>query len=125
MNLSIDELLDFASSAGYTVEVMDDDELSAPDSPAVEDSILGTHEQSALDKQRASLQSYLDVVPYQCESLDFMQGKLEEIVSKICLCVETKNWLILTTWDGILQWYAQPFHDRKFITLAQFRQVGS
>ncbi|KAH9947705.1 ARM repeat-containing protein [Amylocystis lapponica] len=32
-----------------------------------------------------------------------MQLRLDEIVAKITICVETKNWLVLTTWDGMLQ----------------------
>lgn len=74
---------------------MEDDTMSISDS-------FGDTAES--DKQRASLQSYLDSVPYECESIEDMQAKLEDIVSKIVICAKSKNWLVLTTWDGILQW---------------------
>ncbi|CAL1696390.1 unnamed protein product [Somion occarium] len=79
---------------------MDDNEMSVPDSPV--DSGEASP-QSAFEKQRASLQTYLDSIPYDCESIDYMQDRLEEIVGKIIVCAQTKNWLVLTTWDGMLQ----------------------
>ena len=78
---------------------MDEDEFSVVDSPG---EIIDT---SAYDKQRASLQTYLDSLPYQCESIEDMQSRLEDIVEKIYICAKSKNWLILSTWDGMLQWY--------------------
>ena len=80
---------------------MDDDDVSVPDSPTSES---GTLSPDALERQRASLQSYLNQLPYECEPPEDMQAKLEYIVGRICICAETKNWLVLTTWDGMLQW---------------------
>ena len=60
---------------------------------------------SAFDKQRESLQTYINSVPYECESIEQMQEKLKFIVDKIFVCAKTRNWLVLTTWDGMLQWY--------------------
>ena len=88
----------YATSSG-----MDEDDISVPDSPSSES---GTPYPDALEKQRASLQSYLNALPYKCESPEEMQAKLEHIVGRIAICAETKNWLVLTTWDGMLQWYA-------------------
>ncbi|EJF66455.1 ARM repeat-containing protein [Dichomitus squalens LYAD-421 SS1] len=79
---------------------MDDDDVSVPDSPSSES---GTFSPDALERQRASLQSYLNQLPYECEAPEEMQAKLEHIVGRICVCAETKNWLVLTTWDGMLQ----------------------
>ena len=62
-------------------------------------------EQSSMEKQRASLQIYLDSLPYECETVEEMQARLEEIVQKMYICARTKNWLVLSTWDGMLQWY--------------------
>jgi proteasome activator subunit 4 len=59
----------------------------------------------AYDKQRASLQTYLDSLPYVCETVEDMQGRLERIVEKIYICAKSQNWLVLSTWDGMLQWY--------------------
>ena len=60
-------------------------------------------ELSAMEKQRAALQTYLESLPYQCETVEEMQARLEEIVQKIYICAKTKNWLILDEWDGMLQ----------------------
>jgi len=81
---------------------MDDEDFSLPDSPVWESGSMSPG-QTALEKQKMSLQTYLDSLPYECESVDEMQAKLEHIVAMICMCAETKNWLVLTTWDGMLQ----------------------
>lgn len=75
---------------------MDDDTVS--ESP-------GDTSELSLEQQKSHLQSYLDSLPYECESCEDMQAKLEDIVSKIFICAKAKNWLVLTTWDGMLQWY--------------------
>ena len=90
-------------SSYATLLGMDEDDISVPDSPSSES---GTLSPDALERQRASLQSYLNALPYECESPEEMQAKLEHIVGRICVCAETKNWLVLTTWDGMLQWCA-------------------
>lgn len=82
---------------------MDDDEMSVPDSP-LESGEMSPRQAATSDRQRATLQSYLDSLPYECESVEDMQAQLEYIVGKIAICAKTKNWLVLTTWDGALQW---------------------
>lgn len=62
-------------------------------------------ELSAYERQHASLKIYLNSLPYECESTEEMQEKLEQIVGKIFVCAKAKNWLVLSTWDGMLQWY--------------------
>lgn len=84
------------------LDMDDDDTMSLSESPAESGAL--TPDQTALEKQFASLQSYLKSVPYDCESNDVMQAKLEAIVAKIFVCARAKNWLVLTTWDGMLQW---------------------
>jgi hypothetical protein len=83
---------------------MEDDEMSILDSP-LESGEMSPRQSAAIDKQRANLQTYLDALPYQCESVEEMQVQLEYIVGKIAVCVKSRNWLVLTTWDGLLQWY--------------------
>jgi proteasome activator subunit 4 len=83
---------------------MDNDELSLSDSPAPEIA----SDDAQYDAQLLSLQTYIDSVPYACESVEEMHAKLEEIVGKIVICIEAKNWLVLTTWDGLLQWQVIP-----------------
>lgn len=78
---------------------MEDDEIS------VADSMGELADLSAYDKQRASLQTYLNALPYECEAVDDMQARLEKIAEKIYVCASSKNWLVLSTWDGMLQWY--------------------
>ena len=78
---------------------MDDDDIYQIDSTG------DLSEQSEMEEQLASLQTYLDSLPYECETVEEMQARLEEIVQKIYICARTKNWLVLSTWDGLLQWY--------------------
>ena len=85
-------------------DIMDEDEMSVPDSP-LESGEMSPRQPAAMDRQRQNLQTYLDALPYQCESVEEMQAHLEHIVGKIAVCVKSKNWLVLTTWDGVLQWY--------------------
>lgn len=62
-------------------------------------------ETSSYDKQKAMLTTYLDSLPYPTESVDEMTKVLEDIVGKILICVQTRNFLVLCQWDGLLQWY--------------------
>jgi proteasome activator subunit 4 len=78
---------------------MDDDDIFQIDSAGE------LTEQSEMEEQVASLQTYLNSLPYECETVEEMQARLEEIVQKIYICARTKNWLVLGTWDGLLQWY--------------------
>lgn len=93
--------------SGSSAFTMDGGDISIPDSPILESGIISPDdtEQSILEKQRATLQTYLDSVPYECESIEEMQDKLEHIVSKIYICAKTCDWLALTSWDGLLQWW--------------------
>ncbi|KAG6910583.1 hypothetical protein DXG01_009534 [Tephrocybe rancida] len=77
--------------------IMEDDGFSITDTP-IESVSLSEHE-----KQLASLQTYLGSVPYDTESVDEMHQKLEEIVGKIFIAAKAQNWLVLSTWDGMLQ----------------------
>ncbi|KAJ3843176.1 hypothetical protein F5878DRAFT_605646 [Lentinula raphanica] len=77
---------------------MEDDDMSFSDTPA-EDVI----DPSSYDTQMRSLQSYLNSVPYECETPEYMQARLEEIVGKITVCAQTQNWHVMTVWDKMLQ----------------------
>jgi proteasome activator subunit 4 len=86
--------------------VMDEEDISTTtDSPTIETPDL-SREQATIVKQRASLQTYLSSLPYNAESEEDMQARLEFILSRIIICAEAKNWLVLATWDGVLQWCA-------------------
>ena len=95
---------DNSSPPHYLVGKMDDDDMSVPDSPLESGDMSPTRQSDNVDKSRAVLQTYLDSLPYKCETIEEMQAHLEEIVSKITICAKSKNWLVLTTWDGALQW---------------------
>lgn len=83
--------------------VMEEEDIStAPDSPSIECADL-SREEAAIEKQRASLQTYLASLPYDAESEDEMRSRLEFILGRITICAEAKNWLVLATWDGVLQ----------------------
>lgn len=88
----------------HNATVMDEEDMSVPDSP-LESGSMSPRQGATTDKQRATLQSYLDALPYKCETVEEMQANLEYIVGKIVVCAKSKNWLVLTTWDGALQWY--------------------
>lgn len=77
---------------------IEDDDLSVADTPA------DVTNPNAYERQLTSLQTYLNALPYKCESVAYMQAKLEEIIEKLFICAKSKNWPILATWDGILQW---------------------
>lgn len=64
----------------------------------VDDSVEG-------DNDYAAFQTYLDAAPYPCESPQEMLAKLEQIISKMHVCIRAKNWLVLSTWDGVLEWF--------------------
>lgn len=76
----------------------DDDDLFVIDTPGE------TTDAAAYEKQIASLHTYLNALPYNCESVEDMQDRLEDIMEKVYVCAKTKNWTVLTTWDGMLQW---------------------
>jgi proteasome activator subunit 4 len=114
------DLNDYLSESEDGIDMSDDESINEPGG----DHILSP-EQSAFEKQHASLQIYLNSVPYECETVEEMQAKLEDIVGKIMICAEAKNWLLLTTWDGMLQWsvLALPHHwiiNNNYITVAGF-----
>ena len=101
-NNLLPEWLSSASSNHSNSFIMDGDELSVPDTPET-DFGSSSPEESAMDRQLAILQTHLDSLPYRCESVEEMQVKLEFIVLRIDVCVRSKNWTVLTTWDSMLQ----------------------
>jgi proteasome activator subunit 4 len=68
------------------------------------DDIDSSWEGDTLDNQLATLKTYLNHIPYQCESLQEMNAKLEEIIGKIAICAKSRNWYLLTQWDTLLSW---------------------
>jgi proteasome activator subunit 4 len=80
---------------------MDDDGDSGAATPVLEGDDV---EEASYDKQLQSLRTYLDALPYPCETPEQMHAALERIVGRIAVCARTKNWLVQGTWDGLLQW---------------------
>jgi hypothetical protein len=108
-SFDMSQLLD-PSSVSYlhvlnSFDMEEEDISTAPDSPTIENADL-SREQATIVKQRASLQTYLSSLPYNAESEQDMQALLEYILGRIIICAEAKNWLVLATWDGVLQWCA-------------------
>ncbi|KAJ6519492.1 hypothetical protein C8R45DRAFT_852433 [Mycena sanguinolenta] len=56
-----------------------------------------------VDNDYATFQTYLDAAPYPCESPQEMLVKLEQIIAKMHVCIQAKNWPVLSTWDGVLE----------------------
>ncbi|TFK57500.1 ARM repeat-containing protein [Heliocybe sulcata] len=79
---------------------MEDEDMYSSGTPSIDTPEV---DEGAYDQQLASLRTYLKSVPYECEAVEDMQAKLEYIVGRIAVCAKTKNWLVLTTWDGMLQ----------------------
>ena len=104
--MSISELLtksnDSLDLVKSLLESMQSDKMDDDDS--IIDTPGETADAAAYEKQLASLQTYLNALPYACESVEDMQDRLEGIIEKLYICVKTKNWTVLTTWDGMLQW---------------------
>jgi proteasome activator subunit 4 len=98
-------ILSRASNHAVVTFIMEEEDISTPDTPSIEGVDL-SREEAVIEKQRASLQTYLASLPYDAESEDEMRSRLEFILGRIVICAEAKNWLVLATWDGVLQWCA-------------------
>ena len=118
-------ILDHLASLGFSPQrpyKMDDDDLSGLETPPEIDSPSVV--QGQMEKQLESLKSYLDALPYECETPEEMQTKLEFIVGKIDVCVRSKNWSLIPNWSHLLHWCVIPTvcpcgaHSTKFITVA-------
>ena len=87
-----------------------DEDASILDSLSLDSDSSELPGENTIEKQRATLQTYLNSLPYECESEEEMNQALEFIVGRIAICAEAKSWLVLTTWDTILQWFVLPVH---------------
>ncbi|KAG9314593.1 hypothetical protein JVU11DRAFT_5396 [Chiua virens] len=107
LDLSYPSIVAEVGSGSFSIHGvdMDEDDIDVLDSPAEETPLAPN--QSPYEKQCANLAVHLDALPYKCESLQEMQGKLEHIISKIIICAESKNWTALTAWDALLQCWLQ------------------
>lgn len=101
-------ILDFLASLGFPrrLDRMEDDDFSGLETPPEIDSPSAA--QGQMEKQLESLKSYLDALPYECETPEEMQTKLEFIVGKIDVCVRSKNWSVLPNWSHLLHWCVTP-----------------
>ena len=117
-----DHVASLASSLlGQRLTKMEDDDFSGLETPAEIDS--PTVAQGQMEKQLESLKIYLDSLPYECESPEEMQTKLEFIVGKIDVCVRSKNWSLVPNWSQLLHWYVTQL-SRLQRSLLQFLLVG-
>lgn len=91
----------------HSPATMESDDISFADTPAED-----VNDPNSLEMQNFSLQTYLKSVPYETESTEYMQAKLEEIVGKIAVSAKAQNWHVLTVWDKMLQWYVWFFYFR-------------
>ena len=98
-----DYIVSFASALADQLGSMEDDDLSGLETPLEIDS--STAVQGQMERQMESLKTYIDSLPYECESLEEMHAKLEFILGKIDVCVRSKNWSLVPNWSHILHWY--------------------
>ena len=78
------------------------DEFSpASDTPSVLDDSTDDGREEA--KQLKSLESYVNSLPYTCETQEEMDVKLNLIVERLVICAKTANWAAMIGWDSSLQ----------------------
>jgi len=107
--------LDFLSSLGFSLkqsDLMDDDDLSGLETPQETELPLTT--QGRMEKQLESLKGYLDALPYECETPEEMQTKLEFIIGKIDVSVRSKYWSLVPSWSQMLHWCVTPTPATRF-----------
>lgn len=98
-----DYIASFASSiAQHLALKMEDDDFGLETPPEID---TPSAAQGLMEKQLDSLKTYLDSLPYECESPEEMQTKLEFIIGKIDVCVRSKNWSLVPNWSHLLHWY--------------------
>ena len=106
METDFNPILDSPFFFGFSLgplDKMDDDDFFGLETPPEIDSPSAA--QGQMEKQLESLKSYLDALPYECETPEEMQTKLEFIIGKIDICVRSKNWSLLPNWSHMLHWY--------------------
>src|ERR1700753_4310815 len=96
-NSTPDYFVSFASSLAEQLAKMEDDDISGLDTPP--EVYSPATAQGQMEKQLESLKVYLDSLPYECESPEEMQTKLEFIIGKIDVCVRSKNWSLIPNWS--------------------------
>jgi proteasome activator subunit 4 len=79
---------------------MDDDDPGM-ETPTMEETDFSS-EEDVIEKQWATTKTYIDSVPYQCETAEEMQAKLETIMGRIMVCARSKNWALLADWNYLL-----------------------
>ena len=91
------------ASMGSSMMEAENDGLSTPASPVDETDAdaVGTDEAIRL-KQHAALKTYIDSVPYDCESPEEMDEILSSIVSKINVAAKTNRVEIMRKLDEAL-----------------------
>ena len=110
-NLALDHLASLGFSPKRS-DKMDDDDFSGLETPQEADSPLAA--QGQMEKQLESLKGYLDALPYECETPEEMQTKLEFIIGKIDVNVRSKNWSGVPSWSQMLHWYVTPTITTRF-----------
>ncbi|EIW86450.1 hypothetical protein CONPUDRAFT_78796 [Coniophora puteana RWD-64-598 SS2] len=66
-----------------------------------DDSLPSTPDQTS-DRQTAMFATLLDSLPYACEPAEVMRSHLEDIISRLVICAEAKDWFCLMHWEGML-----------------------
>lgn len=101
----IGELLSGGAAALVGVlSAQDDDGVLTP-GISMEDELdgaMGDSEDAAMARQLASLRTYTDSMPYECESPEDMEAKLAHIVDKIYICTKADHNMYLKGWDNLL-----------------------
>lgn len=78
-------------------------DLSGPGTPGLA-TPDGNEDTAAYDREIKSLKTYVDSLPYKCESIPEMHSKLQWIVGRLLVCVKSRDWAGVPTCDGLLHW---------------------
>ena len=102
----IQEYLNSDPTLSRILRMEDDDNLSTPVSPTEDLSGVPADSDSAqLARQLASLRSYIESVPYICESAEEMERKFANIVDMMYVSAKSDQVELLRGWDGVLSTY--------------------
>lgn len=75
-------------------------DLSTPDTPGVSP----TPDEDSVAYDTKSLETYIASVPYKCESIPEMHAKIHWIVGRLLVCVKSRDWSNVHSWDSLLHW---------------------
>ena len=105
---ALDQIATLLESTHGSSLIMDSDGMSTPASP-IDGSDAGSTNTDEIvrSKQQAALKTYIESVPYECESPEEMETILATILSKIYIATESSRVEIMRKLDEALNTLVQ------------------